>query len=190
MKKLICSICGLVINEKNYDFNKAAFKDENSIDNIMFCPFCGVKTLYISETPGMIQFERDTMDDESLKIIDHAVKLEIFNGDFYKEASNLAKDVNIKEMFKALANIEYAHAKVHKYLGCFKEEPILSKLDYSKYDSDEILLDMANKREVHAVEFYNKYKSYMKSPVVKSIFDALAEVETEHIELTENKHNN
>ncbi|MGE5628829.1 MAG: ferritin family protein [Solirubrobacterales bacterium] len=185
MKKLICSICGLVINEKNYNFNKAAFKDENKVDNIIFCPFCGVKSMFISEFTGILEFDRNTMDEASLKIIDHAVKLEIFNGDFYKEASNLAKDEHNKEMFKALANIEYAHAKVHKYLGGFKEDPTISKLDYSKYDNDDILLEMACKREIHAVEFYNKYKRNMESPVVKSIFDALAEVEIEHIALTE-----
>lgn len=184
MKKLVCAICGMEINDKNYNFNSAAFLNENSMDNIKYCPFCGVKSNFISEQGKMIDIDRNTLDKNAIKIIDHAVKLEIFNGDFYKEASMLAEKPELKKMFKALSVIEYTHARIHKYLAGIFQDPVLSKLDYSKYN-DDMLLDTARKREIHAVEYYKRYRNSINSPVIKSIFDALAEVETAHIELTD-----
>jgi hypothetical protein len=97
----------------------------------------------------------------------------------------LAENPEIRDLFKALSIIEYTHARVHKNLAGIKEDPKLSKLDYSKYNTDAALLELAAKRELHAVEYYKKYKSSINNKVIGSIFDALAEVETEHIELTE-----
>ncbi len=41
MQKLFCNICGIEINERNYNLNKDAFLDKNTIDSIKFCPICG-----------------------------------------------------------------------------------------------------------------------------------------------------
>jgi len=173
------------INEKNYKFNSEAFLEENSLELIKFCPFCGVKSEFISENKNRVFIERNLLDEYILKIIDHAVKLEIFNGDYYNKASQLAIDESLKKMFKALSRIEYTHAKIHQYLGGFKDTPILSNMDYSKYNSDLILMEVAKKREIHAVEYYSKYNKTINNDVIKSIFNALEKVENEHIELTQ-----
>ena len=56
------------------------------------------------------------------------MKLEVFNGDFfYRQASLLARDINLKEMFKALSNIEYMHARIHKSLIGIEKLPNLEK---------------------------------------------------------------
>lgn len=188
MTNYICNICGMIINDNNYEFNREAFLYKNSIDNIKYCPFCGVNSTYINKIDQgegkRINLAVDELDEATSSILDHAMKLEVFNGDFYKKASKLAKEDRIKKMFEALSNIEFMHARVHKAIGGFKELPTLREMDYSKYEDDLILMDLANKREKHAVEYYNKYFDDVCSTKIKEVFNALADVEKEHIDLT------
>lgn len=184
MEKLICEICGMEINEKNYSFNKEAFLRPNTKAEIKYCPFCGVSEEYLKINGKEYEYDKSKLDDNAIKIIDHAVKLEVFNGDFYKKASALAKDETNKKIFEALSRIEYMHAKIHKKIGGFKEHPVLREMDYSKYDTDKILLEMACKREQHAVEYYEKYSKEIKEKNVLVVLKALSDVEEEHIELT------
>lgn len=184
MSKLFCVVCAMTINDKNFEFNKEAFVNSNSIDNIKYCPFCGAPLEFLVKDGKELEFDRSKLNSNALKIIDHAVKLEIFNGDFYKKASVLAKNPKIKKMFEALSRVEFMHARVHKKIGGFKEEPVLRDMDYSKYDKDEILLEMACKREKHAVEYYEKYSKEIEDENIRKIFAALSAVEEEHIQLT------
>lgn len=184
MTELFCTVCGMKINSKNYNINKEAFTLYNTIDDIKFCPFCGAPIGYIEKKEENLIYTNIKLDSEALKIIDHAVKLEIFNGDFYKKAAVLAHDKSVKNMFNSLSNIEYMHAKIHNKISGFKSFPVLKDMDYSKYNTDEILLNMACKREKHAVEYYEKYIDYIDNGNVKIIFKVLSEVEKGHIELT------
>lgn len=186
MDKHICIICGMTINDKNYNFNNNAFEEKNTLNDIKYCPFCGVGKDYIynEEKAQVLNKKIEGLDKDILKIIDHACKLEVFNGEFYKQASILASDSKIKEMFKDLSNIELMHAKVHKAIAGLKELPKLREMDYSKYDSDELLLQMANKREQHAVQYYSKYYEAITLPEIRKVFDAFTTVEKEHINLT------
>lgn len=179
-----CKICGMNINEKNYNFNSYAFLNKNSISNIVSCPFCGVSSIYLSGDDEVIKVESKNLDINTLRILDHAVKLEIFNGEFYKEAAKKAKSEEISKAFKDLSQIEIFHSRVHMGLGAFTKTPILTKINYDKYDSDEALLKLAKEREEHAVYYYERYKNEVCDENVKRIFEALIEVEKEHIELT------
>ena len=187
MSGLICVICGMAVNSKNHEFNKEAFINSNDIDNIKFCPFCGAPLEYLVKDGKELTFDKSKLCNNVLKIIDHAVKLETFNGDFYKKASVLAKEQKVKKMFEALSRIEFMHARIHKKIGGFSEDPVLRDMDYSKYDKDEILLEMACKREKHAVEYYEKYGKEIDDENIRKIFKALSGVEEEHIELTTKK---
>lgn len=44
---LRCPICGMIINDKNYNFNENAFLMKNTKNNILYCPFCGVDAAYL-----------------------------------------------------------------------------------------------------------------------------------------------
>lgn len=187
MGKLVCVVCGMEINDKNYNFNKEAFLSPNKKENIEYCPFCGAPKQYLQVNGKEYDYDRSSLNDEALKIIDHAVKLEIFNGDFYKKASVLAKSEEIKKIFEALSRVEYMHARIHKKIGNFKEDPILRDMDYSKYDSDDALLEMACKREKHAVEYYERYSGTISDSNIRKVFSVLSSVEEEHIELTGKK---
>lgn len=179
-----CKICGMNINEKNYDFNSFAFINKNSINNIVYCPFCGVSSIYLSGDDEVIEVDSKKLDINTLRILDHAVKLEIFNGEFYKEAAKKAKSEEVSKTFQALSKIEIFHSKVHMGLGDFTKTPALTKINYDKYDSDEALLKLAKEREEHAVYYYERYKNEVCDENVKRVFQALIEVEKEHIELT------
>jgi rubrerythrin len=184
MVKITCIVCGMAINGKNYNFNKEAFINSNSKEKIMYCPFCGAPIEYLIENGQEIKYDRNKLNQNSLKIIDHAVKLEVFNGDFYKKASYMAKDKNVKSMFKALSSIEYMHAKIHKKIAGIKEMPVLKDMDYSKYNTDKDLLAAACQREKHAVAYYKKYEKEIHEENISKIFNALSKVEEEHVELT------
>lgn len=181
MDYLKCKICGMEINEKNYNFNEAAFTNKNSIDNIIYCPFCGVSKKYLGENDEVIQIDSNLLNEDTLKILDHAVKLELFNGDFYNIAARMSKSDGVRKTFEALARIEIIHSKVHQKLGGFTNAPNLSKISYDKYNSDIALLGLAKQKEEHAVSYYEKYKNEVNNMNLIEIFEALADVEKEHI---------
>ncbi len=180
-----CRICGMEINEQNYNFNESAFTSKNSIDNIIYCPFCGVGKNYLSEDGEIITVKSNLLSEDTLKILDHAVKLELFNGDFYNTAANMSNNPEVKKIFHALSKIENFHAKLHQRLGGFTKAPNLTKVSYEKYDSDNALLELAKQKEEHAVSYYEKYKHEVDNDNLFEIFEALSDVEREHIILVE-----
>lgn len=187
MGDLRCAICGMLVNSKNLNINKYSFMKANTHEHIINCPFCGVGRDYLSEADFAYKLDRNSLSAESLKILDNAMKLEVFNGEFYLEASRLAKSEEVSNMFKDLSSVEFMHARVHMKLGGFEELPKLHKPDYSKHETDEQLLMEAAKREMHAVHFYSRNRNKVGSDVIKKILDALSEVEKQHIELTANR---
>lgn len=184
MKRYKCTVCGMEINENNYFVNSAAFLNKNSSQNIIYCPFCGAPIEYIVDEDSYKAASSEKLDDQTLIILDHASKLEVFNSDFYCKASQIADKGNVKEVFKALSNIELMHARIHiKYAGINKL-PSLREIDYSKCKGDKLLLKMAADRERHAVGFYGRYIDDISSQEVIRIIEALTKVEKEHIILT------
>lgn len=169
------------INEKNYNFNESAFTNKNTIDNIIYCPFCGVSKKYLSENNEIIEIDSNLLNEDTLKILDHAVKLELFNGDFYNIAALMSKNDKVRKTFEALSRIEIIHSKVHQRLGGFANAPNLSKISYERYDSDNALLGLAKQKEEHAVSYYEKYKNEVNNMNLIKIFEALADVEKDHI---------
>lgn len=169
------------INEDNALINEDAMLIKNSVHHINSCPFCGASENFF--TDKAIEFDMAKLSNSEIKILDHAMKLEVFNGDFYKEASKKAFDKDIKEMFKALSSVEYMHANIHRRLGGFEQLPKLKKIDYTRYDSDKLLLHLADKREEHAVAYYNKYIHEIENKNIITIFEVLSEVESQHIKL-------
>lgn len=182
--KHFCLICGMEINDNNMDVNKHAFIYENMDDKAIFCPFCGATHEYlVNEGKFKIYKIKDKLNIETNKILDHAVKLELFNSDFYKKASNLAKKDELRKMFIDLSRIEKMHAMIHYNLGGFNELPKLTDINYDKYKNDNLLIEQALLREKHAVQFYNKYIPSIENKAVREILIALREVEKAHIEL-------
>lgn len=185
MNNLKCIVCGMDVNEKNYSVNKYAFLNENNKLDIKYCPFCGASNIYLTNDEDVFEVNNLKLDEETFKVLDHASKLEVFNHDFYIEASKLSQNEKVKQAFKDLAQIELMHARIHMKFAGIKEMPRLTKLDYSHLkDKDEELLAVAEKREEHAVKFYEKYLPAIKLEVIRKTFKVLSAVEQEHITLT------
>lgn len=176
-----CLICGYIISGTNLDFNKDGILHKNFNDKIESCPFCGVSAKYIVDDEDKNIVFNEALDDDTLKIIENAMKLEVFNGDFYKQASTMTDDIEIRNMLLALSNIEYTHAHVHRKLGGFKELPKLAKLDYSRLKDVSMILEEAKKREEHAIRYYNKYYNSVCNDEIRNFFEALIAVEKEHV---------
>ncbi len=180
-----CLICGMNININNYHINNEGLLDENDKEHIRYCPFCGVIERYLKEEGEIYKVDIESLDKNTLVILDHAMKLEIFNSEFYKAAAKLAHSTEVKETFEALSRIEKMHAIVHQKLGGFKELPKLVDIDYSKHKSDKSLMLVAENREIHAVSFYEKHAKKISNSIVKEVLSALSEVERDHIQIAQ-----
>jgi rubrerythrin len=182
--KIICCICGMEINSRNMNANEAAFLQKNMGEGADFCPFCGAKKRYLL-VEGLIEncAKIKELDEHVLKILDHAVKLELFNSDFYRKAAVLAEDNALKRRFKDLATIEFVHARIHMRLGGFKQMPKLADINYDKYAGDRKLIEQAKLREKHAIEYYDKYIDNFHDAALKEVVQVLREVEQEHMTL-------
>ena len=187
-----CLICGMNISSSNFHINNEGLLEKNQREHIKYCPFCGVLDKYLKpEDEGdlarqIYKVDAGSLDENTLVILDHAMKLEIFNSEFYKAAGKLAHSLEAKETFEALSKIEKVHAIVHQKLGGFKELPKLVDIDYSKHKNDESLMKVAESRETHAVHFYEKYAKEINNSIVKEVLNALCLVERDHIQIAKN----
>lgn len=190
-----CLICGMDINISNFNINNGGLLEKNQREDFKYCPFCGVSGEYL-RPEGEILSESDmfsgnqkykvqseSLDENTSVILDHAMKLEIFNSEFYNSAVKLSYNLEIKETFEALSKIEHMHAIVHQKLGGFKALPTLVHIDYSKYNNDKSLLKLAETREIHAAAFYEKNGKKISNPIIKEVFFALFQVERDHIQI-------
>ncbi|MDD2621074.1 MAG: ferritin family protein [Syntrophomonadaceae bacterium] len=184
MEELKCLVCGMKINSKNYKLNENSFAEKNEIDNIINCPFCGVGEAYLDCNREGYSLEDTSLDQASLKVLEKAMKLEVFNGGFYQEAGKMAKEEALSLLFQDLSKIEFMHAKIHMKLAAQQTLPELHKPDYSRHDTDELLLQEACKREKHAIEFYEKNSDKVSDGTLKKILTALADVEKQHAIIT------
>lgn len=174
------------INTNNYGVNNSGLLEKNERENIKYCPFCGVEGKYLKPEGKMFSVIPVSLDENTLVILDHAMKLEMFNSEFYTSAAKLAQTSDNKETFEALSKIEKMHAIVHQKLGGFNELPKLVPIDYSKHKSDKSLMKLAENREIHAVAFYEKYFKEISNSIVKEVLVALSEVERGHIQIVKN----
>jgi rubrerythrin len=184
LEKTVCLVCGMEINNKNFSFNSFALLRENYSNVIEHCPFCGVNKQYLSNDDLPYLSKLSVIDEKTKVIIDHAMKLEIFNGDFYKKVAKIAVNPKLIKMLEELSKIEYMHANVHKKIIGYDSLPVIKDIDYSTLRSDEDILKTARVREEHAVAYYEKYSNVINDKYLSAILSALSVVEKDHINLT------
>lgn len=179
---IYCKVCGMLITNKSLNLNNHALLSQNTEEKLLYCPFCGVSEEYL--LTSIREFIKpQILDSRTIKILDHAVKLELFNADFYKKAAAQSESPILKEQFSSLAAIEKMHANIHFKLGNFKERPILADIYYEKYNKDSLLMEQAVLREKHAVAFYAKNIEFVQDSIIRETMEALAKVERDHIKL-------
>ncbi len=148
------------------------------------CPFCGAKKKCIKEfNKAKVNFDVK-LNEKDKANAEYALKAEVSNTTFYFCAAEKVKEVEGKNLFKALGKVEAEHASVWKKI--LKLDSIPKGDDKCSVDYKEDLED-SHARETRAIEFYKKAAKESKNERVKQIFEAFVEVETDHLKLSEER---
>jgi rubrerythrin len=130
-----------------------------------------------------VSFDVD-LNETDRKNVEHALQVEISNAAFYFCAAKKTDDEEGKLLFKALGKVEAEHASIWKKI--LKLDSYEPGKDPCHTDNQDNLKD-AHERETRAIDFYRKAAAESKNAKVKMIFDALVEVETDHLKLSEER---
>ncbi|MBU0536453.1 MAG: ferritin [Nanoarchaeota archaeon] len=148
------------------------------------CPFCGAHTKYIKEA-------KDAKADFDVKLsakdkanAEHAIKVEVSNAAFYFCAAGKTDDTEGKLLFKALGKVEAEHASIWRKILKLDKNP---SADDACHVSNKENLEDSHARETRAIEFYSKAAGESDNPRLKQIFNALVEIETDHLQLSEQR---
>lgn len=148
------------------------------------CPFCGAHKRYIKEAKDtVVEFELALSEKDRLNA-EHALKVEVSNSTFYFCAAEKTDDPEGRLLFKALGKVEAEHASIWKKILKLKEAP---KGDDDCFKENRKNLEESHIREERAIGFYKKAAAESDHPRIKQIFEALVEIETDHLFLSEER---
>jgi rubrerythrin len=149
------------------------------------CPFCGAPAKFIILAENWVETEIPEVTDVTRKHLEASLKLEVDNVQFYRCAVNATEDPMAKAMFKALSRIEAEHASVVcKFLKIPKVQ-VQDSMEVCGLTTKEEHLEEALKREQKAVRFYTSAAQSATEAPVKEFFEALVEIESDHISLSQ-----
>ncbi|MFH0835825.1 MAG: ferritin family protein [Candidatus Micrarchaeota archaeon] len=145
------------------------------------CPFCGAKRKFIKEAKlAKVNFDVE-LNARDKANVEKALGLEVGNAAFYFCAAKKTDDGEGKLLFKALGKVEAEHASIWKKI--LKLGSVPSASDSCHVPNMENLQE-SHDRETRAIEFYRKAAEEAENARVKQIFEALVEVETDHLNLS------
>ncbi len=164
-----CQICG------------DPYIGESAPDN---CPFCGAHKKHIKEyKDAKVNFDV-ALNDKDRKNVEHALQVELSNASFYFCAAEKTDNPEGKLMFKALGKVEAEHASIwKKILKNPKADPLSETCSTKNHDN----LQESHDRETRAIQFYRTAAKESAEARIKQIFEALVEVETDHLQLSEER---
>ncbi len=170
MKTWICEICG--------DAYIGLEKPKN-------CPFCGARENYIklgSEARPIVN-EKIDLNEQSIKNLKVTYDLETRAVAIYNCMAAKAKTYEIKAMYKRLAKVEMEHAViVTKILQSARPEIGEEACD----DEDRENFKKTITLEKNATNLYKQFMQEATETLIKTLFTALSQVESDHIELIKN----
>jgi rubrerythrin len=148
------------------------------------CPHCGAPAKYIILAQNWVEPEVPELTDASRKHLQASLKLEVDNVQFYRCAMQATDDPMVKAMFRALSKIEAEHAStVCKLLK--RPKPVIEDdPDACSATTHDQRLQEALNREQKAVRFYKAAAASAEEDRVKEFFEALVEIEDDHISLS------
>lgn len=145
------------------------------------CPYCGSAGKRVVPAAEWIEYGKVNMCEQSYKDCRKALELEIDNYFYYKCSAKKAENQVTEAIFKRLMKQEYEHAEVFSdAMGIEFPEVLIERCA----DSDYINMKQSNKHEARAVDFYTRVATRAPEPRIKEIFRAIAEVEEEHLIIT------
>jgi len=149
------------------------------------CPYCGADREFLK--PGE-EYELPDVEltEKSRKNLEEALELEVDNATFYYCAYNKAEGPKTEGMFKRLAKVESEHAEAICLFLDVEEPEIDKHIEKCVEELPENIKD-AHSRESRAIDHYRKFAKEAEEPRVKEFFEALVEIETDHLELHESE---
>ncbi len=146
------------------------------------CPFCGAHRQYIKEVDAaQVNFDVQ-LNGKDRANAEHALDVEVSNSTFYFCAADKTDSPEGKLLFKALGKIEAEHAAIWKKI---LKLPAVPPGNGDCHISNRENLEESHARETKAISFYSTAASESTDPRIKQIFEALVEVETDHLALSE-----
>lgn len=170
MQTYICQICG------------DAYLGEGRPTE---CPFCGAPDNFIKPAKEARPIVNDKIEISGIsrKNLQETYDLEVKASAIYTCMAGKAKTYEIKAMFKRLAKVELEHAVIAtKLLG--NPAPVVAPQECA--DEDVENFQETVKLEKHATEVYAKFLQEATETNIRILFNALNQVEADHIKLMEN----
>lgn len=149
------------------------------------CPFCGAhQGNLIPIAAWHDENEGTKVSDQDRHKLETTQKLEYDNTRLYRAAAAEASTPELSGYFKYLAKIENEHYNVvTKLLGTPKDGTIFEPSKGMGSDIDN--LKKSEQLEDHASKLYANFAESTVEPRLKKVFQALSEVEADHIVLDE-----
>jgi len=148
------------------------------------CPFCGAHRKYITEAKkAKVTFDVNLTAKEKVNV-EESLKKEASNAAFYVCASKSTDDEEGKLLFKALSKVEYEHANIWKKILKLDKIPDANDPCHIKNREN---LEESHARESKTIEFYKNALKEAVNPRIKQIFEAVIEIETDHLKLSEER---
>lgn len=164
-----CEICG------------DPYIGESAPDN---CPFCGAHKKHIKEAKNLkVNFDVE-LNEKDKANAEHALQVEVSNAAFYFCAAEKTDDAEGKLLFKALGKVEAEHASIWRKILKLDSVP---KGEEPCHSGNMENLQESHDRETRAIEFYRRAAEESENDRVRQIFEALVEVETDHLKLSEER---
>ena len=149
------------------------------------CPFCGAHVKWLVDAKEYKEPKIPELTEVSKKNLEFSYDLEVNAAKIYHCMRKKTKDEFIRGMFKALSKVELEHAElIGKLLGKDPGCEIPLKKDLCTENREESLKKTAE-LETDAIAHYKNFLKEATEERVKEIFEALIEVEQDHLDLTE-----
>ncbi len=148
------------------------------------CPFCGTHRRYIKEAKdAKAEFDLKLNEKDRSNVL-KALDVEISNAHFYFCAAESTENDEGKLLFRALGKVEKEHASIWKKILKISEDiPKIEKCSKTNKEN----LEESHKRETNAIKFYAEAAKESENKRIRIIFEALVEVETDHLRLSEER---
>jgi hypothetical protein len=145
------------------------------------CPFCGAHGQFIMEAKEAAVSFDVSLNEKDRANAEYALNVEVSNSSFYFCAADKTDDAEGKMLFKALGKVEAEHASIWKKVLKLASIPAGSE---SCHTANVENLRDSHARETRAIEFYSRAGAEAENARIKQIFEALVEVETDHLNLS------
>lgn len=149
------------------------------------CPYCGARKRYLKKMENYNRVMPSEVSGKSQENVRKAIGLEIDNAKFYDCAAKKTKKESEATVFKRLKKIEAEHAELlAKILDIPEKE--LPKYESCSSNAQENYQE-AHKRENRAIKSYSQFAEEAEEPEIKELFQALVDIESDHLNLSERK---